>query len=84
MALERAALANMESLLEEDSSVAANKAAGSAAASAAEGDRAAWRMRTPEERLDAVEVLRVQAGKFLYEYPTRLRRLLTVVRRPSR
>ena len=52
--------------------------------SQAEGDRAAWRMRTPEERLDAVEVLRVQAGKFLYEYPTRLRRLLTVVRRPSR
>ena len=34
--------------------------------SQAEGDRAAWRMRTPEERLDAVEALRVQAGKFLY------------------
>ena len=52
--------------------------------SQAEGDRAAWRMWTPEERLDAVESLRVQAGKFLYEYPTRLRRLLTVTRGPSR
>ena len=52
--------------------------------SQAEGDRAAWRMLTPEERLDVVETLRVQAGKFLYEYPTRLRRLLTVTRSPSR
>jgi len=49
-----------------------------------EDDRRAWRMRTPEERLDAVEALRVQAGKFLYEYPTRLRRLLTVARGSSR
>ena len=52
--------------------------------SQAEADRAAWRMLTPEERLDAVETLRVQAGKFLYEYPTRLRRLLTVTRSLSR
>jgi hypothetical protein len=46
--------------------------------SQAEGDRAAWRMWTPEDRLDAVEALRMQAGRSLYEYPTRLRRLLTV------
>ena len=47
-------------------------------ASQMQADREAWRACTPEERLDAVEALRLQAGKFLYEYPTRLRRLLTV------
>ena len=47
-------------------------------ASQTQADREAWRACTPEERLDAVEALRLQAGKFLYEYPTRLRRLLTV------
>jgi hypothetical protein len=52
--------------------------------SQAEADRAAWRSLTPEERLDAVEDLRLQAGRFLHEYPARLRRLLTVARRPSR
>ena len=31
--------------------------------SQAEGDRAAWRMWTPEDRLDAVEALRMQAGR---------------------
>ena len=45
-----------------------------------EADRRAWRRRTPEERLDEVERLRVEAGKFLYEYPTRLRRLLSIAR----
>ncbi|MFO7901353.1 MAG: hypothetical protein ACQESR_21390 [Planctomycetota bacterium] len=43
-------------------------------------DRAYWRDRRPEERLDAVERYRLEGGKFLYEYPTRLRRLLTVTR----
>ena len=47
-------------------------------ASQTQADREAWRACTPEERLNAVEALRLQAGKFLYEYPTRLRRLLTV------
>jgi len=32
-------------------------------------DRGYWRSRTPEERLDEVEKLRIEAGKFLYEYP---------------
>ncbi len=41
-------------------------------------DRAYWRSRTPEERLDEVERLRLEAGKFLYEYPSRLRRSVTV------
>jgi hypothetical protein len=50
----------------------------------AEADRAAWRACTPEERLDAVEALRLQAGKFLYEYPVRLRRLLAITRVQSR
>ena len=48
-----------------------------------EADRAYWRERTPEERLDAVERYRLEAGKFLYEYPTRLRRLLTITRGSS-
>jgi hypothetical protein len=52
--------------------------------SQAEADRATWRTRTPEERLDEVEALRLRAGKFLYEYPTRLRRLLAVARGSSR
>jgi hypothetical protein len=45
-------------------------------------DRAYWLSRSPEERLDAVELLRIEAGKFLYdEYPCRLRRVITVTRR---
>lgn len=50
----------------------------------ADEDRRAWRERTPEERLDEVERLRLEAGKFLYEYPVRLRRILSVVRVESR
>lgn len=49
----------------------------------AEDDRAYWRRRTPEERLEAVEQYRQEAGKFLYEYPIRLRRVLAVTRRPQ-
>ena len=48
----------------------------------AEADRAYWRRRTPEERLDAVERFRLEAGKFLYEYPARLRRLLEITPSP--
>ena len=47
----------------------------------AERDRAYWRIRTPEERLDEVERLRREAGKFLYEYTSRLRRTVAVARR---
>jgi hypothetical protein len=47
-------------------------------------DRAYWRSQTPEARLDAVERLRLEAGKFLYEYPARLRRVLAVVGRSRR
>ena len=35
----------------------------------------------PEESLDLVERLRIEAGKFLYEYPTTFRRIVTVVRK---
>lgn len=49
----------------------------------AENDRVFWRNRTPEERLDAVEILRLEAGKFLYEYPIRLRRIVSITRRTS-
>ena len=34
----------------------------------------------PESRLDVVEQLRLQSGKFLYEYPARFRRIVKVVR----
>ena len=47
-------------------------------------ERAYWRSRTPEERLDAVEVLRLEAGKFLYEYPSRLRTVVAITRRAPR
>jgi hypothetical protein len=50
----------------------------------AKQDRAYWRSCTPEERLDAVELLRLEAGKFLYEYPSRLRRTVTITRRAGR
>ena len=43
-------------------------------------DREYWRSRTPEERLSEVERLRLEAGKFLYEYPSRLRRVVTITR----
>lgn len=36
---------------------------------------------TPEERLNEVELLRRAGGKFLYEYPKRLRRIIRITRR---
>jgi hypothetical protein len=47
-------------------------------------DRSYWHQQTPEARLDAVERFRLEAGRFLYEYPTRLRRVLEVVGDASR
>ena len=47
-------------------------------------DRAAWRALTAEQRLDIVEQLRLEAGRFLYDYPCRLRRLLSVAERTRR
>ncbi|GMW01901.1 MAG: hypothetical protein AMXMBFR84_30370 [Candidatus Hydrogenedentota bacterium] len=47
----------------------------------AEKDRAYWRSCTPEQRLDELELLRMEAGKFLYEYPSRLQRVVTITRR---
>jgi len=44
-------------------------------------DRLFWKSKTPEQRLDAVEQLRLEAGNFLYEYPARLQRVITVTRR---
>lgn len=44
-------------------------------------DRAYWLEHPPEERLNEVERLRLESGKFLYEYPSRLRRTVTVTRR---
>ena len=50
----------------------------------AKRDRTHWRSRTPEERLGAVELLRLEAGKFLCGYPSRLRRTVTITRRAGR
>ena len=36
--------------------------------------------KSPEKRLDLLEQLGLEAGKFLYEYPARLRRTVKVVR----
>ena len=46
-----------------------------------EDDRAYWRKQTEQSRLDMVEALRKEAGRFLYEYPARLRRVVTVARK---
>ena len=35
----------------------------------------------PEEALSIVEDLRIQSGKFIYEYPARFRRVIEVIRR---
>ena len=48
------------------------------------GERARRRSMTPEERLDELELLRIGASKFLYAYPKRLRRIITVTRRKFR
>lgn len=47
----------------------------------AEEDRRYWLQRTPAERLSEVERLRMEAGKFLYDYPARLQRVVKVTRR---
>jgi hypothetical protein len=47
----------------------------------AEHDKAGWKALTPEMRLDLVETLRLSAGKYLYEYPSRFRRVVRVTRK---
>jgi hypothetical protein len=47
----------------------------------AEEDRDYWGRQTREARLDMVETLRLEAGRFLYDYPARLRRVITVARK---
>jgi hypothetical protein len=41
-------------------------------------DKEYYKSLSPEQRLDIVEELRLSAGKFLYEYPTRFRRVVVV------
>jgi hypothetical protein len=38
----------------------------------------------PEDSLELVERLRIEAGKFLYDYPTTFRKTVTIVRREQR
>ncbi len=38
-------------------------------------------MSNPEEALDLLEILRLESGKILYEYPARFRRVFKVIRR---
>jgi hypothetical protein len=49
----------------------------------AKDDRAFWLSQTPEKRLDAVEQLRIEGGKFLYDYPARFQRTVSVTRKAS-
>ena len=44
-------------------------------------DRKFWKEQTPEYRLDILEKLRLEAGNFLYEYPARLQRVISVTRK---
>ena len=37
--------------------------------------------KSAEKRLDLVEQIRIQSGKFLYEYPTRFRRIIKITRK---
>ena len=37
--------------------------------------------KTPEKRLELVEQLRIQAGKFLYDYPAKFQKVVKVVRK---
>ena len=37
----------------------------------------------PDECLEIVERLRIEAGKFLYDYPTTFRRVVKIIRRKS-
>ena len=39
------------------------------------------RIPDPEEALRILEEIRLQSGKFIYEYPARLRRTIEVIRR---
>lgn len=39
------------------------------------------RSKSPEQRLSELENLRIQAGKFLYEYPKRFRRIIKITHR---
>ncbi len=48
-------------------------------------DRDYWLAKSPEDRLDQVELLRLEAGKFsFYEYPARLLRVIKVTRKAPR
>ena len=47
-------------------------------------ERAEYNKMSPVERLDLVEKLRLESGKFLYEYPARLRRIIKVTRKKQR
>jgi hypothetical protein len=41
-------------------------------------------LTSAKERLEMVEQLRIESGKFLYEYPAGLQRVLTAVRRKDK
>lgn len=49
----------------------------------AEDDKRFWQNQTPQYRLNALELLRLEAGNFLYEYPARLQRVISVTRKES-
>ena len=46
-----------------------------------EEERQRRRALSPEERLNEVELLRLEGGKFLYEYPAKFRRVIKITRR---
>lgn len=48
------------------------------------GDRAYWMSRTPEERIDAIEILREQYMRFKGDVQHRLQRVCRVVEQTRR
>ncbi len=44
-------------------------------------DTASDYVEDSQKALDIVELLRLQSGKFVYEYPARLRRVIEITRR---
>ncbi|MDA3837805.1 MAG: hypothetical protein PF574_02365 [Candidatus Delongbacteria bacterium] len=49
-----------------------------------DNDRKFWKSLSPEERLDIVEKLRIEAGKFIYDYPARMKKVITVTNRKNK
>ena len=46
-----------------------------------QNDKQDYFVADPQKALDILERLRIESGKFIYEYPTRFRRVIEVIRK---